>query len=58
MTFHLMIVYGATTAAGYLMMASGIFKRLLDRPRGRVCPTCGRDITQRVCGFCGSNGRS
>jgi len=40
---------------GYLMVVSGIHKSMLEWRRSRrLCPSCGRVMTQRVCSFCSS----
>jgi hypothetical protein len=40
-----------TTGAGWLMTESGVFKKLLERPReGRLCPSCGRKAETCSCG--------
>jgi hypothetical protein len=52
--FQLTIAFAATTAAGYLMIASGFRHRLIERTRTRVCPACGRPIVHRVCDRCAS----
>jgi hypothetical protein len=45
----------AVLTSGYLMVASGVHKRLLEWRRStRLCPSCGRAITTRVCSFCTS----
>ena len=42
-----------TSGVGFLMVASGIHKSMLEwRRNGRLCPSCGRLITARVCSFC------
>ncbi|MFL5968061.1 MAG: hypothetical protein ACJ74L_00555 [Gaiellaceae bacterium] len=42
-----------TTGVGYLMVAAGLHKSMLEwRRDGRVCPSCGRAIQNRVCSFC------
>jgi len=42
-----------TTGAGYLMVVAGLHKSLLEWRRStRTCPSCGRAIQERVCGFC------
>jgi len=42
-----------TTGAGYLMVVAGLHKSLLEwRRPGRMCPSCGRAIQDRVCSFC------
>ena len=39
-----------TTAAGWLMIQSGLFKNMLDRRRDRrICPSCGRESTACAC---------
>ena len=39
-----------TSGIGYLMVAAGIHKRMLEwRRTARVCPSCGRALTARVC---------
>jgi hypothetical protein len=53
-TVQLTIAFALTTAAGYLMIASGVRHRLLERTRSRVCPSCGRTIVHRVCDRCTS----
>jgi hypothetical protein len=47
-TFVLMAL---TSGAGWLMIESGVFRKLLERRRERrVCPSCGRDADACVCG--------
>jgi NADH pyrophosphatase NudC (nudix superfamily) len=42
-----------TSGVGYLMVAAGIHKSLLEwRRSGRRCPSCGRAIQARVCSYC------
>ena len=42
-----------TSGVGFLMVASGIHKSMLEwRRNGRLCPSCGRQISERVCSFC------
>ena len=42
-----------TSGIGYLMVASGVHKSLLEwRRTARMCPSCGRAIQTRVCSFC------
>jgi NADH pyrophosphatase NudC (nudix superfamily) len=46
-----------TTGVGYLMVAAGLHKSLLEwRRSGRMCPSCGRAIQTRVCSFCTRSG--
>jgi len=43
----------STLGAGWLMMAAGVEKNVLERRRRRrVCPSCGRSIAARVCTNC------
>jgi hypothetical protein len=45
-----------TSGVGYLMVASGVHKSLLEwRRSSRLCPSCGRVLTARVCTFCTSD---
>ncbi len=42
-----------TSAVGYLMVVAGLHKSMLEwRRAGRMCPSCGRAMTERVCSFC------
>jgi recombinational DNA repair protein RecR len=44
-----------TSGVGYLMVLAGLHKSMLEwRRAGRMCPSCGRAITNRVCSFCSS----
>jgi len=44
-----------TLGAGWLMMAAGVEKSVLERRRRRrICPSCGREIPARVCAACAS----
>ena len=39
-----------TSGIGYLMVAAGIHKSMLEwRRSARLCPSCGRAVTARVC---------
>jgi len=49
---HLAVAAVATLAAGWLMIVAGLEKRLLERRRRRVCPSCGRELRTRVCPGC------
>jgi hypothetical protein len=50
---HIAIIAVLTSGVGYLMVASGIHKSMLEwRRNGRLCPSCGRLIQARVCSFC------
>jgi hypothetical protein len=52
---HIAIAAVATVGAGWLMMVAGLQKSALERRRHRrVCPSCGRQIEQRVCATCSS----
>jgi hypothetical protein len=47
---HLAILLASSTAAGFLMLVSGIQKSALEwRRRRRHCPSCGRQIAGRTC---------
>jgi NADH pyrophosphatase NudC (nudix superfamily) len=42
-----------TSGVGYLMVVAGVRKRMLEwRRSARLCPSCGRVITARVCSSC------
>ena len=42
-----------TSAIGYLMVFAGVHKSALEwKRRRRICPSCGRMITERVCSAC------
>jgi hypothetical protein len=42
-----------TLTVGYLMALAGIHKSALEwKRRRRICPSCGRLITARVCSAC------
>jgi hypothetical protein len=50
---HVAIAAVATLAAGWLMITAGLQRSALEhRRRGRVCPSCGRQIQARVCASC------
>ena len=39
-----------TMGVGYIMALAGVHKNALEwRRRGRICPSCGRTIQERVC---------
>jgi hypothetical protein len=47
---HLITTAALTMAIGYTMLFSGIKKHTLEpKRRKRVCPSCGRALTGRVC---------
>ncbi|MDP9231402.1 MAG: hypothetical protein M3O73_01410 [Actinomycetota bacterium] len=53
MTIQLTAALAATTGAGFLMIVAGVQKRVLEhRERRRICPSCGRELTSRVCNRC------
>lgn len=52
MTIQLALVISATCCAGFLMIMSGVQKRLLERPGFGVCPACGRRVRHRGCDAC------
>ncbi len=44
-----------TLGAGWLMVAAGVEKSVLERRRHRrICPSCGKEIAARVCATCTS----
>jgi hypothetical protein len=48
---HVITLAVATLGAGWLMALAGLQKSALEwRKRKRVCPSCGRQIRDRVCG--------
>ena len=50
---QVLIAVVTTLGAGWLMMAAGVEKSVLERRRRRrLCPSCGREITARVCTTC------
>jgi hypothetical protein len=50
---HVMTLAVATLAIGWLMAFAGLSKSALElRQRRRVCPSCGREIHQKVCSSC------
>jgi len=50
---QVVLVVVTTLGAGWLMMAAGVEKNLLERRRQRrLCPSCGREIVARVCTTC------
>ena len=45
------VLLATTTAAGFLMVLSGVQKSALEwKNRRRRCPACGRHIRNRSCG--------
>jgi hypothetical protein len=51
-TMHVGMELVAISVTAYLMIKSGVHKRLLERPRFGVCPSCGRERTSTVCQTC------
>ncbi len=52
---NLALVALVTSGAGYLMVVAGLKKSALEwRRQRRRCPSCGRDLQQRVCPVCTS----
>ena len=50
---HVALAAVTTLGAGWLMMAAGVEKNVLERKRRRrVCPSCGREIAARACARC------
>ena len=50
---HVAVLLLSTTAAGLLMSIAGLRKNGLEwRQRRRICPSCGREISARVCTTC------
>jgi formate dehydrogenase maturation protein FdhE len=50
---HVMTLAVATLGVGWLMAYAGLQKSALElKKRRRVCPSCGRRITSRVCSSC------
>lgn len=50
---HILTLAVLTVGVGWLMMTAGLQKSALEwRQRRRVCPSCGREITARVCATC------
>jgi len=52
---QVLIAVVTTLGAGWLMMAAGVEKSVLERRRRRrICPSCGHEIAARVCTTCSS----
>jgi hypothetical protein len=48
---QLAAMFAVTTGVGFLMIAAGLHKSMLElRRRRRACPSCGRFIQGRACG--------
>jgi formate dehydrogenase maturation protein FdhE len=55
MNLHVAIFAVVTIGIGWVMMTAGLQKGALEfRRRRRVCPSCGREISARVCTTCTS----
>lgn len=52
---HIVMLAILTVGIGWMMMMAGVQKSALEwRRRRRICPSCGREITARVCTTCSS----
>jgi formate dehydrogenase maturation protein FdhE len=50
---HVMTLAAATLGVGWLMAYAGLQKSALElKKKRRVCPSCGRHISARVCSTC------
>jgi hypothetical protein len=50
---HVMTFAVATLGVGWLMAYAGLSKSALElKKRRRICPSCGRQISSRVCSSC------
>jgi NADH pyrophosphatase NudC (nudix superfamily) len=50
---HIALIAIVTSGVGYLMVVAGLHKTLLEWRRStRMCPSCGRALTARVCSVC------
>jgi formate dehydrogenase maturation protein FdhE len=50
---HLITIAVATLVVGWLMTIAGLQKSALElKKRRRICPSCGRQISSRVCSSC------
>ena len=50
---HALVICTATLGVGWLMTLAGLQKSALElKRRRRVCPSCGRHISARVCTSC------
>jgi formate dehydrogenase maturation protein FdhE len=51
---HVLIICAVTLAVGWLMAVAGLQKSALElKRRRRICPSCGKQISSRVCTTCG-----
>lgn len=47
---QILVLAVLTMAIGYTMTFAGLKKNMLElRQRRRICPSCGRSITGRIC---------
>jgi rRNA maturation endonuclease Nob1 len=52
---HLAALAAITLCIGWLMAVAGLQKSALERRRyRRICPSCGKQIRDRVCADCGT----
>lgn len=52
---HIVMLAILTVGIGWMMVMAGVQKSALEwRRRRRICPSCGREITARVCTTCSS----
>ena len=52
---HIVMIAILTVGIGWMMTMAGVQKSALEwRRRRRICPSCGREITARVCTTCTS----
>ena len=50
---NIVVLAVLTSIVGYLMALAGVQKSALEwKRRRRICPSCGRLITARVCSAC------
>ena len=50
---HVFTLAAATLGVGWLMAYAGLQKSALElKKKRRICPSCGRHITARVCSSC------
>ena len=55
LNLHITILIAVSCGIGYLMIAAGLHKSALElKRRQRLCPSCGRILTTRVCSTCTS----
>jgi hypothetical protein len=55
LNLHITILIAVSCGIGYLMIVAGLHKSALElKRRQRLCPSCGRILTTRVCSSCTS----